>query len=247
MARRLPQDARPLPQQARDAVLQLMEEEGYDLGDRLPSERQLAERLCVSRPTIRDALRILEEEGRVIRRVGSGTFVSSVPVVEAGLETLVSFTEMMARAGHEAGTGHLDVSEGEMSTKEAELFQVEVGTPKVVIERVRTMDGRPAMYSIHVSLKSLVGDPPPDEYRGSFFALLERRSGQRMSHSDTHVYSRLAGRRIGGLLGLPPGTPLLVLDEVVFSTDNHVMCTSLSYSRADINHYRIVRKRSGVG
>ena len=146
----MPTESMPLEPIAKSSLSQLVVDRiqsfivdtGLKPGDRLPSERQLAERLSVSRPTIRDALRILEEEGRVVRRVGSGTFVSSVPVVEAGLETLVSFTEMMARTGHEAGTGYLDVSEGGVSTEEAELFQVEVGTPKVVVERVRTLDGR---------------------------------------------------------------------------------------------------------
>ena len=51
-------------------------------------------------------------------RGGIGTFISKVPQVEAGLESLVSFTEMMARSGHQAGTSYLDVSEAEMSDQE---------------------------------------------------------------------------------------------------------------------------------
>jgi GntR family transcriptional regulator len=238
----IPGDSRPRPLQARDAILALVQRGEHEPGSRLPSERQLADRLNVSRPTVREALRILEEEGQIIRRVGIGTFVRKVPQIEAGLESLVSFTEMMARSGHQAGTSHLDVSGGEMSGPEAERFRVEAGTRKLVVKRVRTLDGSPAMYSVHVCPKALIGDPPLAEFRGSFFALLQRHSGMRVSYSDTQISSELAGTEIGERLDLPPRVPLLVLDELVCSADHQVMCTSLSYFRADVHRYRLVRR-----
>lgn len=242
-------DIRPLPRQACDAVLSLIEEGGYKPGDKLPSERELARQLNVSRPTIREALRILEEKGRILRQVGVGTFVSEIPVIESGMETLTSFTEMVAHTGHKAGTSYLSISEGILTAEEAELFQVEEGTPQVTIERVRTLDDHPAMYSVHVCPKALLGDPlPPNEaFRGSVFALIEERSGLLLSNSDTRLRSTMAGDKIGSMLGLPHDTPLLVLDEVVFSADKQVLCTSLSYFRADMYHYRIVRRRPDAG
>ena len=48
----------------------------YEFSDRLPAERQLAETFNVSRGTIREALRRLEELGMVTREIGSGTFVT---------------------------------------------------------------------------------------------------------------------------------------------------------------------------
>jgi GntR family transcriptional regulator len=176
--------------------------------------------------------------------VGIGTFVRDVPLVEAGLESLVSFTEMMARSGHQAGTSYLDVSESGISGQEAEQLRVEAGGRKLVVKRVRTRDGSPAMYSVHVCPKDLLGNPPLAEFRGSFFALLQQHSGLRVSYSDTQISSELAGREIGELLDLPPRVPLLVLDELVCSADHRVMCTSLSYFRADVHRYRLVRRLS---
>lgn len=46
-------------------------------GDRLPSERDLARQLCVSRTAVREAIRALEEKGLVEVRQGSGTYVCS--------------------------------------------------------------------------------------------------------------------------------------------------------------------------
>ena len=47
-------------------------------GERLPSERDLAERLGVSRPSLRDALADLQDQGLLVARAGSGIFVADV-------------------------------------------------------------------------------------------------------------------------------------------------------------------------
>lgn len=48
------------------------------VGDRLPGERALAQRFDVSRPILREALKILEERGLLVARHGGGTFVADV-------------------------------------------------------------------------------------------------------------------------------------------------------------------------
>lgn len=64
-------------------------------GDRLPNEAELAERFAVSRPTIREALRVLEYSGLVTIRRGrnGGTFIGdgALPQVVGALRTLLLF------------------------------------------------------------------------------------------------------------------------------------------------------------
>jgi len=49
-------------------------------GDRLPTERELAEAFKVSRPSVREALRALESQGFLVSRQGDGTYISQQPI-----------------------------------------------------------------------------------------------------------------------------------------------------------------------
>lgn len=68
-------EARRLYRQVADQLRSLIERGEYAVGSRLPTERELAEQLKISRPTVREALIALEVEGRLRIRVGSGIYV----------------------------------------------------------------------------------------------------------------------------------------------------------------------------
>lgn len=73
------ENARPSSKRFLDIVRDLqtiIKEEGAEIGDKLPSERVLAERLQVGRSTIREALRSLELLGLIQTRRGEGTFLA---------------------------------------------------------------------------------------------------------------------------------------------------------------------------
>ncbi|QND51639.1 FadR family transcriptional regulator [Phyllobacterium sp. 628] len=67
---------RRLYRQVADQIRKLIEKGEFAVGERLPGERELAEQLAVSRPTIREALIALEVEGLVHIRMGSGIYVT---------------------------------------------------------------------------------------------------------------------------------------------------------------------------
>jgi len=67
-----------------DRIRALIEEEGVAPGSRLPAERELAAKLGVSRPSLREALIALEIDGRVEIRGGSGVYVCALPLPAGG-------------------------------------------------------------------------------------------------------------------------------------------------------------------
>jgi GntR family transcriptional repressor for pyruvate dehydrogenase complex len=72
-----PVESRRLYQQIADQIRELIERGGFEPGTRLPPERDLAQQLGVSRPSLREALIALDVEGRVEVRSGAGVFVSA--------------------------------------------------------------------------------------------------------------------------------------------------------------------------
>ncbi|ERM02156.1 GntR family transcriptional regulator [Brucella intermedia 229E] len=70
-------EPRRLYQQIADRVRNLIQDGQFPAGSRLPAERELAQQLGVSRPSLREALIALEIAGNVEIRMGSGIYVTA--------------------------------------------------------------------------------------------------------------------------------------------------------------------------
>ena len=76
LAEPAPGDRMPVSRGVIDRLQALILQGGLAVGDRLPSQRDLAARLGVSRPSLREAISALETMGLVVVRVGSGVYVA---------------------------------------------------------------------------------------------------------------------------------------------------------------------------
>lgn len=87
MSTRAPLDTLTARDRVVEHVRQLIERGAMKRGDRLPSERDLAGELGVSRPSVRSGLEALEAMGVVVSRRGAGTFIAEGPP-DLGIEPL---------------------------------------------------------------------------------------------------------------------------------------------------------------
>lgn len=236
-------DHRHLYLQVIDRLKQDIEKGIFKEKEKLPSEFELAKTLGVSRATLREALRLLEEENVIIRRHGVGTFVNSRPVFTTGIEQLSSVSSMIRSAGMEPGTIYLSSMLSLASEEDINRFQCEEGTSIISMERVRTANGEPVVYCI---------DKVPEEYlpsdflvreEGSIFNALEESGEIHVSHAITFIdpvgYHEIASPT----LNCEPETSMLVLKQLHYDENDRVVLYSKNYFRADKFSFHVVRKR----
>lgn len=120
----------------------------YHENEKLPSEFELSKTLGVSRATLREALRLLEEENVIVRRHGVGTFVNPKPLFTSGIEQLSSVSSMIENAGMDPGTIFISAKEEKATEDDMERFQTDIDDNVITIERVRTADNEPVVYCV---------------------------------------------------------------------------------------------------
>lgn len=91
-------DQRHLYVQVIERLKQDIENGIFKENEKFPSEFELARSLGVSRSTLREALRLLEEEKVIVRKHGVGTFVNPKPLFTSGIEQLSSVSAMIREA-----------------------------------------------------------------------------------------------------------------------------------------------------
>src|SRR5690606_21282713 len=117
-------------------------------GEKFPSEMAFAKELGVSRNTLREALRILEEENIIIRKHGVGTFVNEKPIFSGGIEELFSITDMIEREGKNPGTEILFTGFVDPHSDDVEELKLKENEQVYLVKRVRTADDIPVVYCI---------------------------------------------------------------------------------------------------
>lgn len=235
-------DSRHLYLQVIDRLKQDIDEGVYKEKDKLPSEFELAKQLGVSRATLREALRILEEENVIIRRHGVGTFVNVKPLFTSGIEQLNSVTDMILQAGMKPGTIFLSSATMEPTEEDIRRFSCSEDEEIVVIERVRTANGEPVVYCID----KLRGKILPETFsyeRESIFDIIEDEANRKITYAVAEIIPLGYHDKVSPILECDPETALLVLKQMHFDEMDEPILYSVNYFRADKFSFHVLRRR----
>jgi DNA-binding GntR family transcriptional regulator len=185
----------------------------YALGAQLPTEHELALRFKTSRQTVRESLRILAEQGLILRRAGTGTTVintsprATFAVSPGDLAHLLSYPETVIRK-------HLRSEHVVADARTAALLGCEPGWPWLRVAALRYAAGRrePLCWvDLYVLPRYAAVAKSRDAERAPLVEQIEARYGEKVESAEVDVFvSRLEADKATALKA-EPGSPALTV------------------------------------
>jgi len=230
----------PLYQQLQRALREAIEKRILGPDDALPSERQLANDLAVSRITVRKAIDGLAEDGLLVRRQGSGNFVSAR--IDKNFAKLTSFSEDMRARGRTPRSEWLKRSEGTVTPEEALKLALSPGTLVYRFHRLRYADEAPMSLEYATVVASCL--PSLEAVDASLYDALER-VGNRPVRALQRLHALLLNEEQARLLEAKPGSAGLLVERLGYLRDGRAVELSQSFYRGDT--YDFVAELSAGG
>ncbi|MFD1850299.1 GntR family transcriptional regulator [Oceanobacillus bengalensis] len=211
-------------------------------GERLPSEMTFAKELGVSRNTLREALRILEEENIIIRKHGVGTFVNNKPVFSGGIEELFSITTMIEREGKTPGTELLFA--GYVDPHGDDIKELNLGENELVllVKRLRTADEEPLVYCIDKIPSNLLSKGYKVDKESIFSSLEEL--GITIGYAEAEIKTIGYHEEISNIMNCDKETPLLILRQIHYDLNDRPVLYSINFFKSDQIAFNVLRKRT---
>jgi GntR family transcriptional regulator len=231
----------PLHLQVENLLRKLMDLTEYQEGKLLPKEVELANKLGISRNTVRQATNKLENENLLTRKKGVGTRVVK-DTLSTKLSNWSSFSEEMLNKGVNFVDYETKVS-WEKSTKSiANALIIEEGKDVLKLERLRGLDDGPFVNFISY-FHPRIGLTGNEDFTRHLYEILE---------NDYHIVAVLSKERINAIaatstlskkLNVKVGSPILLRKRVVCDPGDRPVEYNIGYYKADSFTYEIDIKR----
>ena len=237
-------DSRTIAVQLRDRIADLIRDEGLKPGDRLPTEAQLTQRFRISRPALREALKLLEQDDVINVAHGRGRFVSALSAVQVDRPITVfeSVTDMVRHYGYRTVNKVVSISEETPDTRVAESLRLGAGDRVIRIERIRLHQDEPILYCIDYMPRSLIAGRLYDiDWSGSLMHLMEE-YGNRPRMSAASVSAVMLPVEVVERHGLKDFGPALLITETCFNAAGVPVNYAIDYHRGSHFSFSMVRK-----
>jgi GntR family phosphonate transport system transcriptional regulator len=210
----------------------------YQVGERLPTETKLAERFSVNRHTLRQAIALLKTEGLLRVDRGRGTFVAG-PTIRYPIGHRVRYNEALKAQGRQARFQLLRALEIPADNAVARGLEVAPGESVALIERLGFADAEPISVTTgHFPLKHFPGllESASLERLQTIQSLskwLQQDYGCDHIRRSTTVSARLVLPQDARLLQLPLNQPILLAESVNVDRDGKVIEYGVTRLRGD--------------
>jgi GntR family transcriptional regulator len=204
-------------------------------GDQLPSEARLMDHYGVARMTVRNALRLLQDEGLIIAEHGRGVYVRRRPPVRRlasdrfaqrhRKEGKAAFIAESEQAAAIPSVDMIKVSEVRPPADISDRLHLAEGARAVMRSRRYSLDGRPVETAISYIPADLARGTPiadPNPGPGGIYARLEEQ-GHTLERFTEEVAARMPAPEEARVLALPPGVPVFRLVRTAYDIAGRVV------------------------
>jgi GntR family transcriptional regulator len=207
----------PLYRQLVSNIAQKIDTGELKPGDRLPSEREMAEDLKVSRITARQALDALEQVGLVYREQGRGTFVAA-PHLYA-IEGFISLSEYVMRRGLRPRSRIIKQELVDADERLQNVLKLEADEKVLHLMRVRLADDSPlALQFSYLPHRLCPGLEDLDLASRSLFDTLREEYSVYPTWTEPEICAAAASKTEAEYLELKEGSPVLVVTAVTYTS-----------------------------
>lgn len=185
-------------------------------GDKLPSERELAENLNVSRITARQAIESLLEGGLIYREQGRGSFIAERKM--HGIQGFSSFTDDQRSRGVTPGSKVVRMELIQPDEELCKQLKIKVGDSAIHLTRIRMADDDPmALQTTYIPHSICPGLEEEDLNNRSLFRLLREEYFIHPAWTEAEVRALLPTKEEAELLNIGLDEPVLVVDGVTYT------------------------------
>ena len=220
-----------LYQQLADSLRDKIYEGKYAFGDKLPSERSLAEKFGISHLTVRKALAILEEEGMLLRVQGKGTFVRAQKY-SIDMQHMDGFSSMFGQQGITITNKVLYSGVREAGFKYSRIF----GIPREesVFELIRLRQNGEDPVALEYNILPTKRVPHVEEYDYSLYSLWDvyRQTGIQLVEENQKLEIVKVFNPQADLLNVEEGADVLMLSSTALDASGKVIEWTKIYDNA---------------
>ena len=227
----------PLHAQVETILRNLIELPEYQNGKMLPNEVHMANKLGISRNTVRQATNKLVYEQLLVRKKGVGTRVAKNNITTK-LNKWTSFTHEMDEKGVVFKNYSVKVSRVVPDKEIQQLFNISEGAKVIKLERLRGLEKGPIVYFISY-FNPLTGLTETEDYSKPLYEKLENEHHITVAVSKEGISAILANKKLAEKLNISIGDPILLRKRVVCDPGDRPIEYNLGYYRADSFTYTI--------
>lgn len=201
-------------------------------GAKFPAERKLAETFDTSRVTLREALSLLEADGKIFREDRRGWFVSPKPLSYDPTNT-DNFKAMALKAERQPRSELLNAQLIPCPRDAAKLLGVEPDTQVYRLERLRYLDERPVAVTINFIIADYFADLLTKAFTESLTHIYKEEYATLYQRTRYHIRTSSLRGDIAVALRATSGSPAMLVERVNYDQEGRLIDCDLEYWRHD--------------